>query len=160
MLHMGYSSASMIARVYEFTLLYKKIDSIQWHTGGDMTAFVSESTHLVYNGTWSIFSVGQLFLGYDCQLTVWPSKNKKKSYFLFVINLITWIVQEKEGVLWNGSLEWFFFILWYSSNNFYMAFNIEYMYWKSFVKYQFLYPRHTYNKTDILNIFCTICCTM
>jgi len=25
----------------------KKIDSIQWHTGGDMTAFVSESTHLV-----------------------------------------------------------------------------------------------------------------
>ena len=44
---MGYSSASVIALVYEFTLLYKKIDSIQWHTGGDMTAFVSESTHLV-----------------------------------------------------------------------------------------------------------------
>jgi len=28
-LHMGYSSASVIALVYEFTLLYKKIDSIQ-----------------------------------------------------------------------------------------------------------------------------------
>ena len=47
MLHMGYSSASVIALVYEFTLYKKKFDSIQWHTGGDMTAFVSESTHLV-----------------------------------------------------------------------------------------------------------------
>ena len=25
----------------------KKFASIQWHTGGDMIAFVSESTHLV-----------------------------------------------------------------------------------------------------------------
>jgi len=54
MLHMGYSSASVIALVYEFTLLYKKIDSIQWHTGGDMTAFVSESTHLVINWVWML----------------------------------------------------------------------------------------------------------
>jgi len=47
MLHIGYSSPSVIALVYEFTLLYKKIDSIQWHTGGDMIALVSESTRLV-----------------------------------------------------------------------------------------------------------------
>ena len=47
MLHMGYSSPTVIALVYEFTLLYKKIDSIQWHTGGDMIVFVSESTRLV-----------------------------------------------------------------------------------------------------------------
>jgi len=47
MLHMGYSSPSVIALVYDFTFLYKKFDSIQWHTGGDMIAFVSEITRLV-----------------------------------------------------------------------------------------------------------------
>ena len=48
LLHMGYSSPSVKALVYEFTLLYKKkFASIQWHTGGDMIAFVSESTRLV-----------------------------------------------------------------------------------------------------------------
>ena len=46
MLHMGYSSPSVIALDYDFTFLYKKVDSIQWHTGGDMIAFVSESTRL------------------------------------------------------------------------------------------------------------------
>ena len=46
MLHMGYSSPSVIALVYEFTFLYI-FYSIQWHTGGDMIAFVSESTRLV-----------------------------------------------------------------------------------------------------------------
>jgi len=34
MLHMGYSSP------------LQKIDSIQWHTGGDMIAFLAESTRL------------------------------------------------------------------------------------------------------------------
>ena len=47
MLHMGYSSPSVIALDYDFPFLYKKIDSIQWHTGGDMIAFISESTRLV-----------------------------------------------------------------------------------------------------------------
>jgi len=39
----------VIALVYDFTSLSstRTIDSIQWHTGGDMIAFVSESTHLV-----------------------------------------------------------------------------------------------------------------
>jgi len=36
---MGYSSPSVIALDYDFTFLYKK--------GGDMIAFVSESTRLV-----------------------------------------------------------------------------------------------------------------
>jgi len=48
MLHMGYLSPSVIALVYDFSSLYKKIDSIQWHTGEDMIVFVSESTRLVY----------------------------------------------------------------------------------------------------------------
>jgi len=33
MLHIGYSSPSVIALDYDFTFLYKKIDSIQWHMG-------------------------------------------------------------------------------------------------------------------------------
>jgi len=48
MFDMGYSSPSVIALVYEFTFLYKKFDSIQWHMGGDMIAFVFESTRLVF----------------------------------------------------------------------------------------------------------------
>jgi len=49
MVHMGYSSSSVIAQVYDFTFLYnKKNDSVQWHTGEDMIAFVSESTRLVW----------------------------------------------------------------------------------------------------------------
>ena len=48
MLHMGYSSPSVKALVYDFTPpSTKKIDSIQWHTGEDIIAFVSESTRLV-----------------------------------------------------------------------------------------------------------------
>jgi len=46
-LHMGYSSPSVIVLVHHFTFLHKKFHSIQWCTGGDMIAFVSESTHLV-----------------------------------------------------------------------------------------------------------------
>jgi len=44
MLHMGYSSPSVIALVYDT----KKNDSIQLHTGGDIIAFVFESTRLVF----------------------------------------------------------------------------------------------------------------
>ena len=44
MLHMGYLSPSVIALVYNFTSLYKKI---WFHPGGDMIAFVFKSTRLV-----------------------------------------------------------------------------------------------------------------
>jgi len=33
MLHMGFSSHAVIDLLYDFTVLYKKIDSTQWHTG-------------------------------------------------------------------------------------------------------------------------------
>jgi len=50
MLHMGYSSPSVIALVYDFTFLYKKNNWFHPVTyGGDMIAFVSESTRLVKN---------------------------------------------------------------------------------------------------------------
>jgi len=47
MLHMGYSSPFVIALVYDITSLYKKIRFHPVTYGGDMIAFVSESTHLV-----------------------------------------------------------------------------------------------------------------
>jgi len=48
MLHMGYSSPSVKVLVYDFTSFYKFFfDSIQWHMGVDMIAFISESTRLV-----------------------------------------------------------------------------------------------------------------
>jgi len=47
MLHMGYSSPSVIALDYDFTFLYKKKLSPSSDIGGDMIAFVSESTRLV-----------------------------------------------------------------------------------------------------------------
>jgi len=49
MLHMEYSSPSVITLVYGFTSLYKKIDFIQWHTAEDMIAFVFKSTLLVFS---------------------------------------------------------------------------------------------------------------
>ena len=43
--------------------LHKKIDFIQWHTGGDMIAFVSESTRLVF-----VTSRGRgIWLSYECR---------------------------------------------------------------------------------------------
>jgi len=53
----------VIALVYDFTFLYKKCGSIQWHTGEDMIAYVSESTHLVticinYSNIWKYGTKG------------------------------------------------------------------------------------------------------
>jgi len=49
MLHIGYSSPSVIALIYDFTFLYKKNGFHPVTFGGDMIAFVSESTRLVKN---------------------------------------------------------------------------------------------------------------
>jgi len=55
MLHMGYSSPSVIALVYILPSSTKIFDSIQWHTGGDMIAFISECTRLVFYMNNSIY---------------------------------------------------------------------------------------------------------
>jgi len=47
MLHMGYSSPSVIALVHDFTFLHKKMSFHPVTYGGDMIAFVFESTRLV-----------------------------------------------------------------------------------------------------------------
>jgi len=47
MLHMEYSSPSLIALDYDFPFLYKKKKIPSSDIGGDMIAFVSESTLLV-----------------------------------------------------------------------------------------------------------------
>jgi len=44
MLHMGYSSPSLIALDYDFTFLYKKMIPFS-DIGGDMIAFISEKHH-------------------------------------------------------------------------------------------------------------------
>jgi len=44
---LGYSSFPVIALIYDPIFLYETIVSTQWHLGGDMIAFIYESTHLV-----------------------------------------------------------------------------------------------------------------